>query len=103
MPNSLLEAMVMGIPAIAFAIPPVLEIGAATGCLVTVAPLDSKLFSEAILRLAGSPDERTSIGEKGRSRVLKDFMIRDKMAEAVCRLAQIVEKEGGPMARPQNG
>jgi glycosyltransferase involved in cell wall biosynthesis len=95
MPNSLLEAMVMGIPAIAFAIPPVLEIGAAKGCLVTVPPLDFTLFSEAILRLAASPAERANIGEKGKARVLQDFMIREKMAEALRRLAQIVEK-GAP-------
>ena len=54
MPNSLLEAMVMGLPAVAFAIPPVLEIEAGTRRThVLVPPLRlARLLAEAILRLA---------------------------------------------------
>ena len=92
MPNSLLEAMAMGVPAIAFAIPPVVEIAAATGCMVAVTPFDSTLFSEAILRLAASPDERATLEGKGRARVMQQFMIQAKMAEALQRLAQTVPK-----------
>ena len=91
MPNSLLEAMAMGVPAVAFAIPAVLEIEAGTGCVIAVKPFSVSLFSEAILRLAMSAGERASIGEKGRARVIQSFMIRKNMAEALERISQIVE------------
>jgi glycosyltransferase involved in cell wall biosynthesis len=87
MPNSLLEAMVMGLPAVAFAIPPVLEIEAGTGGLILVPPLDSHQLAEAILGLATRPDERCRLGERGKQRVLERFMGRTNMAEAIRRLA----------------
>jgi teichuronic acid biosynthesis glycosyltransferase TuaC len=92
MPNSLLEAMAMGVPSIAFAIPPVLEIEAGTGGLVAVPPLDSALFSEAILHLSASPDERARIGERGRAQIMERFMVRKNMAEAVARLVEVMQK-----------
>ena len=52
MPNSLLEAMAMGVPSVAFAIPPVLEIAAGKGAPVIVPLLDSGAFAEALLRRA---------------------------------------------------
>jgi glycosyltransferase involved in cell wall biosynthesis len=92
MPNSLLEAMAMGLPAVAFAIPAALEIEAGTGSPVLVPPLDSALFAQAILHLAASPDERITIANRGRTQVLQRFMVRKNMAEAVRWLAQVVEK-----------
>jgi glycosyltransferase involved in cell wall biosynthesis len=92
MPNSLLEAMVMGVPSIAFGIPPVLEIEAGTGGLVTVPALDSRLFADAILRLSESPDVRARIGERGKNRVMESFMVRKNMARAVDRVSEIVQK-----------
>jgi glycosyltransferase involved in cell wall biosynthesis len=92
LPNSLLEAMAVGLPAVAFAIPPIQEIEAGTGALVTIPALDTKLFSEAIVRLAVSPDERACIGEKGRAQVMERFMVRRSMGEALRRLSQLVEK-----------
>ena len=92
MPNSLLEAMAMGVPAIAFAIPPVVEIEAGTGALLTVKPLDSALFAQAILRLAASAEERDRVGEKGKSRVMDRFMVHKNMSAALRRLTQIVER-----------
>jgi len=92
MPNALLEAMAMGLPAITFAIPPVLEIEAGTECIVTVPPFNSALFSEAIVRLAASPKERTSIAERGKTRVTQHFMVADKMVEALASLEKAVEK-----------
>lgn len=86
MPNSLLEAMAMGVPAIAFGIPPVLEINAGTGALITVPAFDCKLFAEAILRLSASPDERCRIGERGKAQVFDRFMVRKNMAAALERL-----------------
>jgi glycosyltransferase involved in cell wall biosynthesis len=92
MPNSLLEGMALGISAVAFAIPPVLEIDAGAGALVTVPPLDSALFSEAILRLAASPDERLRIGQKGKAQVMERFMVRKNMAKAVQHIACMLEQ-----------
>ncbi len=90
MPNSLLEAMVMGVPAIAFAIPPVVEIEAGQGGLLLIPPFNAKLFSEAILRLAKCPQERGSLGEAGRAEVLDRFMMDKNMAIAHKHLTRIV-------------
>jgi glycosyltransferase involved in cell wall biosynthesis len=90
MPNSLLEALGMGVPAIAFAIPPVLEIDARTGSIVIIPPLDSQEFSRAILRLAASPAERARIGENGRVQVRQRFSLRKNMGEALNRLRQVI-------------
>jgi glycosyltransferase involved in cell wall biosynthesis len=87
MPNSLLEAMAMGLPAVAFAIPPVREIDAGIEALVLVPPLDSKGLADAMLHLAASPDERAGLGEKGKQRVRERFMVKTNMAEAVRRVA----------------
>lgn len=92
MPNAVLEAMATGIPVVAFAIPPVLEIEAGTGGLVAVSPLDSTLLSEEILRLAASPDDRARIGEKGRAEVMNRFMVRKNMAEALRRVSCMIGK-----------
>jgi glycosyltransferase involved in cell wall biosynthesis len=91
MPNSLLEAMALGVPPIAFAIPAVRELEAGTGGVLLVPPLDSKLFAEAMLRLASSPDERTRIGEKARSVVENRFTAHKNMAKAVARIAELVQ------------
>jgi len=90
MPNSLLEAMAMGVPAIAFGIPPVLEIESGRGGLLTVPPFNATLFSEAIIRLAKSPQERTSIGERGKAKVMDRFMMQKNMPIAVQNLAKMV-------------
>jgi glycosyltransferase involved in cell wall biosynthesis len=90
MPNSLLEALGMGVPAIAFAIPPVLEVDAQTGSIVIIPPLDSQEFSRAILRLAASPAERARIGENGRVQVMQRFSLRKNMGEALNRLRQVI-------------
>jgi teichuronic acid biosynthesis glycosyltransferase TuaC len=96
MPNSLLEAMAMGVPAIAFAIPAVQELEGRTGALVLVPPLDSSLFAEAISRLASSRDERERVGEKGKARVMDRFLVRKSMAEVLRRLSSLVtERRGG--------
>jgi glycosyltransferase involved in cell wall biosynthesis len=95
MPNSLLEAMAMGVPAVAFGIAPVLEIDGGAGALIPVAPLNVPLFAEAVLRLAQSPKERIRLGQMGRRTVLDRFMTRKNMAVALERLAQLL-----PMANP---
>jgi glycosyltransferase involved in cell wall biosynthesis len=92
---NLLEAMAMGVPAIAFAIPPVLELEGGTGALFGVSPFNSALFSEAILRLAVSPSERTRLGEAGRTRVMDRYMLRKNMAAALERLAASIDHTKG--------
>jgi glycosyltransferase involved in cell wall biosynthesis len=92
MPNSLLEAMVMGVPSIAFAIPAVKELEAETGALALVPPLNSASLAEALLRLAASPNERSRFANVGREQVMKRFMVRTNMREACAHLAKIVSE-----------
>jgi len=92
MPNSLLEAMSMGVPAIAFAIPPVQEIEAGTGGLVLVPPGNSKVLAEQIVRLASDPVERTRVGKTGQAIVMERFVVRRNMATAFARLSEIAER-----------
>jgi glycosyltransferase involved in cell wall biosynthesis len=92
MPNSVLEAMVMGVPSIAFAIPAIREIEAGTLGLVAVPVSDTKSFSEAIIELAASPRKRTQIAEQGKAQVVHRFMVRKNMAAAVRTLSQIIQK-----------
>jgi glycosyltransferase involved in cell wall biosynthesis len=82
MPNSLLEAMAMEVPSIAFAIPPVDEIDAGTGALVLVPPLDSARFADEIVRLASEPGTRVLIGKAGEAQVRKRFDVTRNMAAA---------------------
>ena len=93
MPNSLLEAMAMGVPAIAFAIPPVLEIDGGARAVLLVPPFDSNRFSEGLLYLAASPKEQARIGATGRSQVLDRFMVRKNAATALARLSGLPQKQ----------
>jgi glycosyltransferase involved in cell wall biosynthesis len=92
MPNSLLEAMGMGVPAIAFAIPAVLELEAGMGAPLLIPTFDSVLFAQAILRLAARPEDRACVGEKGRDRVMNRFMVKTNMGLALSRLAAVVQQ-----------
>jgi glycosyltransferase involved in cell wall biosynthesis len=93
MPNSLLEAMVMGVPAVAFASRPVLELEAGTGALLHVPAFHTELFAEAILQLATSSGDRFRMGENGRSLVLDRFMVRKNMTQALQWLTQKVDPQ----------
>ena len=90
MPNSLLEAMAMGLPALAFGIPPIVEIDGGTGCLIIIPPFSSVQLSEAILRLVTFRDDRARLGERGKREVMERFMVQKNMAEAARRIAQLV-------------
>jgi len=92
MPNSLLEAMAMGLPSIAFAIPAIEELEAGTGGLVMIRPFDVAHLSEAIVRLSADFRERLRIGERGKVRVTERFMVHKNMAEVVRRLSFIIEQ-----------
>jgi len=88
MPNSLLEAMVMGVPAVAFAIPPVQEIEAGRKNLVLVPLLDSVALAREINRLAASPIMRADIGARGKREVLNRFLVQNSMAVALKKMRE---------------
>jgi teichuronic acid biosynthesis glycosyltransferase TuaC len=86
MPNSLLEAMAAGVPSVAYAIPPVLELDNRQGALKTVPPRDVSELARALVELARSAEQRRFIGAKGKERVLSHYQAKASMAEAVRRL-----------------
>ena len=88
MPNSLLEAMVMAVPAVAFAIPPVQEIEAGRKNLVLVPPFDSVALAREINRLAASPAMRADIGARGKREVLNRFLVQNSMAVALKKMTE---------------
>jgi teichuronic acid biosynthesis glycosyltransferase TuaC len=89
MPNSLLEAMAMGLPAVAYAIPPILELDNNLGVLETVPLHDIAAMARVLIELADSPERRRRIGEKGRARVLGHYLARASMTEATRRLTAL--------------
>jgi teichuronic acid biosynthesis glycosyltransferase TuaC len=105
MPNSLLEAMAMGVPAVAFAIPPVVELDNHSGALLTVPPLDTQSFARAIVQLAASPETRQAVGAQGKAKVLNNFLVRKSMARAVDYLSEVVNERlfSVRAARPSAG
>ena len=67
MPNSLLEAMAMGVPSVASSIPPILDIDHTGAGLVTVPPRDAARLLSELVRLADSPFERLRVGQNGKA------------------------------------
>lgn len=90
MPNSLLEAMAMNLPVVAFAIPPVLELDGGAGVVVLCRPFDADAFAECLVRLAAEDDDRRRRGSEGRALVQSRFLVRKSMAVAVGRLEERV-------------
>jgi teichuronic acid biosynthesis glycosyltransferase TuaC len=90
MPNSLLEALAMGVPAVAFAIPPVVEIAAGADGVLLVPPQDVNGLAEALVRLATAPDERVRRGAIGKNQVLERFMVHKNIVIALDRLTEAV-------------
>jgi glycosyltransferase involved in cell wall biosynthesis len=90
MPNSLLEALAMGVPAVAFAIPPVVEIADGGEGVLLVPPQDVTGLAEALVRLAAAPDERAQRGAIGKNQVLERFIVHKNMAIALARLGDLV-------------
>jgi len=94
MPNSLLEAMSTGLPAVAYAIPPIEEIDQGSGALLRVAPGDVHGLADALVSLARTPERRAALGRNGRARVYAAFLSADRMASAARRVAQLIETRG---------
>lgn len=95
MPNSLLEAMAMAVPAVAFAIPAVIELEGGSGGLLTVAPFNVDLFAEAILDLCDSAEACARIGRRGQETVLSRFDSRRNMAAAIGHMQALTGSAGG--------
>jgi pentatricopeptide repeat protein len=91
MPNALLEAMAMAVPAVTFTIPAVQEIDAGTEALVMVPRFDPSALSDALLHLAASHEMRVRIGEQGREQILNRFLVQNNMRKAVQLLTQMIE------------
>jgi glycosyltransferase involved in cell wall biosynthesis len=94
MPNSLLEALAMGIPSVAFDIPAVREIEAGGGAPRLVPAFDPRQLSTAILELIHSPAERERLGASGKRRVDQAFNVRRNVSLAIDKLASVVRGDG---------
>lgn len=91
MPNSLLEAMAAGLPALAYGIAPIEEIDNGGGVLVKVTPHDVTALAQALVRLARAPAWRAQLAQRGRARVHESFLATQRMGEAVERMAPLVD------------
>jgi glycosyltransferase involved in cell wall biosynthesis len=102
MPNSLLEAMAAGLPAVAYAIAPVLEIDDRLGVLKLVPPADVSELARALIELADSPELRSSLGASARARVLSRYLMQTTMAEALRRLGALTGRESAIRSLPKS-
>jgi rhamnosyl/mannosyltransferase len=79
---TLLEAMACGRPLVSTALPTgVSEVNVAGVTGLQVPPGDAEALRQAMLRLAGDADLRTTLGAAGRQRVEEHFGL-DRMVEA---------------------
>ena len=88
MPNSLLEAMAFGLPAAAFAIPPVLEIDGGSGALELVPPFDAARLSDAITALLANPSRRVLQAQRAKQIIGERFTITSNLSAALAHLMQ---------------
>jgi len=86
MPNSLLEAMLGSLPAVAFGIPSVKEISRFGKAPIEVPPYDFEAFAEALLMLAEDAALRREVGECGRAIAREHFSIDRSMRSVVHRI-----------------
>lgn len=86
MPNSLLEAMLSGLPAVAFSIPPVIEINARMEIVTTVSPFNFDEFVMEIARLSASTTLRQENGLRARQAVKRHFSMHDSMSRVLDKL-----------------
>ena len=92
MPNSLLEAMAMKIPVVAFDIPPVREAEGQTGGVVLVKVGDVARLADALGQLAVNHGRREDVARRGVQVVKERFNMVSNMATAVQCLLQLAEK-----------
>jgi glycosyltransferase involved in cell wall biosynthesis len=92
MPNSLLEAMVAGLPAVAASIPAVRDITRFGQGLVEVPAHQFSRFGEALLKLAADPLLRRELGERGRALVREHFSVHRNMRAVVDRIQRMIAR-----------
>ncbi len=90
MPNSLLEAMAMGLPAVAFAIPALADMNDGEQTILLVPPLDVDKLSDSILRLVECPEAGLRLGAAARRHVMDRYMVKKNMSKALNYLRQAV-------------
>jgi glycosyltransferase involved in cell wall biosynthesis len=90
MPNSLLEAMLAGLPAVAFSISSVQEITRFGKALLEVPAHDFRSFADALLKLADDPSLRKVLGEQGRAKTRQHFSATSNMRAVVDRISRVV-------------
>jgi glycosyltransferase involved in cell wall biosynthesis len=89
MSNSLLEAMMMGLPAVTFAIPANIEVDSGNGVLMMVPPFDVGLFAEGLTRLSFSHETRLKHGKLASALVMRRFDVEKNVKRALEELAQV--------------
>jgi glycosyltransferase involved in cell wall biosynthesis len=94
MPNGLLEAMAIGLPAVAFGIPPVLEIEGGTGALTAVPPFDRHRYADALLELSASESVRSQMGARAQEVVRQRFDVRRNVETALLHFRQRIDRKG---------
>jgi len=90
MPNSPLEAMLAGLPVVAFGIPSVQEIARFGRGLIEVSPYNFQEFEEAILALAHDECLRQEVGKRGQLIARDHFSIHKSMRTVVDRLSNLI-------------
>ena len=83
MPNALLEAMLLGTPAIAFEIPPIMDVQAHGECLKLVPLGDSNALSEALVELSLDAELRDEMVEAASRVVSEHFDVSTNMRRAI--------------------
>lgn len=94
MPNSLLEAMLARLPAVAFSIPPIQEIMRFGKGLVAVPVRDFSRLWAAVLQLAADPAGRREIGTRGRAIAREHFSIHRSMRAVASHLRRLSDRSG---------
>jgi glycosyltransferase involved in cell wall biosynthesis len=89
MPNALLEAMLGGLPAVAFSIPAVQEIARLGKGVIQAPAHDFAAFGNALLKLAADPSLRRETGQMGRAIVRQHFSLSRNMRSVVGRIEQL--------------
>jgi glycosyltransferase involved in cell wall biosynthesis len=90
MPNSLLEAMITGLPSVVFDIPAIRDIiQHDREALFAVRNFDYEDFLECLVRLSNNKQLRESIGNRGRNLVREHFSLKKNMRSAIESLSQL--------------
>ena len=93
LPNTLLEAMSVGVPVVTTNVGGIPEVITNTACGYLVDPNDPKTFAEMLDQLVGSAELRFYIGRAGRDHVLSQFSLGTMVAEYENTYTQLMNGE----------